>query len=761
MSTDNNDNSVKVNEKEELYFNKTGGNLPAGKIVTAIKKVFPSLTAMNTYRDRFKRIKRKTNYAQDLKLTSPSVNKVCNIDGECDLLSTIFLSHTKVNTGFIPYAGRKSKKVRKTSIRNGPKQLKDRLNIEHKFHNNSTYHEPFNNLNIELKVDGASKRVDSKDCCEYLYDYLMRPPSSNNENECVLIAGDVGCGKSTYIANVAHKIIHYNQSVMHERPVGYSRKEPIFFDAEELLLENLVGDRDSIYKHICKIIVDKIKDQCEVAGESIKDIATRNPGTTLILIFDNLDSIYNKFCKLIFGKAFFDERINLSQYFPFLYKFIFDFTMGKYSELGLRCVFVARSDTANLINYGMREKDNGERLVDRFNVLINVDNRKDASIKKIVEKRFILAKDMPKISKDTLSMNLENLTSSDVNYGQINTLSIHGLRHTISLFGALSWSIFNSDAFNRFFLNNESTLLYLYLGGKSNYTQISEGIANIFLVNNQYRIANNHTLPNGEKLYSPDLLEDHMHTYWLKYFVLQYIYEGNATENEIKNVFSQRKGKIYAYESSIVSLVLLSLSEFEHGRLVRLNIQQGDRGSVTTGGLECTDKAKYMIENNVFFSLLYLVVVIEDEWLEFPNFLMKRFSNYDDFCFLFDTDNERYLDSFNKMIINKAPLIMIFLDILEISYKHEKSKCKDVYNDSFFGMNIAEPDFDSIRDGIREELSVYQNKFSKKEKNELSENMVKYKEDEETIRDDLNKFFKKVYYSGFFNREIKRKIIIS
>ena len=104
---------------------------------------------------------------------------------------------------------------------------------------------------------------------------------------------------------------------------------------------------------------------------------------------------------------------------------------------------------------------------------------------------------------------------------------------------------------------------------------------------------------------------------------------------------------------------------------------------------------------------------------------------------------------------------MIFLDSLEISYKHEKSKCKDVYNDSFFAMNIAEPDFDSIRDGIREELSVYQNKFSKKEKNELSENMVKYKEDEETIRDDLNKFFKKVYYSGFFNREIKRKIIIS
>ncbi|MCG7899689.1 MAG: ATP-binding protein [Candidatus Thiodiazotropha weberae] len=731
---------------------------PPGKILCFIKQMLPGLSCVKTYRERFKRIAKKKNYAQNLKITTPSVMKICRYSGDSNLVATAFQSHTKINTGFMPYAGRKSKKVRAKKSGSISKEIKQLIKLENSFHNNESYHEAFSNLSINTRADGNFTQVDNRDKVNYLYDYLLRIPSNRDNNDNILIMGDIGCGKSTFVANFAHKLIDYNTMAVDQRPVNYSRKEPIFMDAEALLDKGSYGSTSKIYDSIISEITEKIKDQCEVDGDSLEEVVSSSKGQRVVLIFDNLDYVYHTFCYLLYGDKYLDEEIVISEYFPFLFKLISDFTLGQYCNLGISCIYVARNDTADLISYGMGQKDNGDRLIDHIDMLVEVNEVAANTVENIIKKRFALSDSMIANGRDALKSNIEKYNDQSSCIDILSHLSTHGLRHVISLYGELSWAIFTDEAFKRFFLDCTTPMLYLYLGGKTNYTQISEGITNIFLVNNEYRKLHNYTLSNGEKQYSDSLLGEHMHTYWLKYYILLFIYQGNATKSEVRQVFSKKENMPYAYEDGIVNLVLLSLSEFEHGRLIKPNIQARERGAVCSSGLECTNKGMYLIENNIFFSFWYLAVVIEDEWLEYPAFCFKDFSDYGSFEFLFNTNSDQYNRELVKMLITKIPLVLTFIDILEFSHKYEKDKCKDVFCTNLVDIGIDEPNFSSIRKSIESEISNYTKDFLDKDKEELRRKLEEYDSNRHSLRKSLNKFFKEVYYGGKFNREIKRKI---
>lgn len=758
MTEVNAENDGTDNPKQQENKGSIAIKAPPGKILSFIKQLFPELSSTKTYRGRFKRIAKKKGYAQNLKITNPSVLRVCKYNGDSDLVATVFQSHTKINTGFMPYSGKKSKKIRAKSTYNIQKELKQLIKLENIFHNNKSYHEAFENLSINTRIDGKFTPVNDKDKTNYLYNYILSIPNTRQENDNILITGDIGCGKSTFIANFAHKLINYNAEAKDQRPVNYMRKEPIFIDAESLLNKVPLGSASNIYDTIISDIADKIKDQCEANGGTLEEVISSIPGQRIVLIFDNLDYIYHTFCYLLYGDEFFNEEIVISEYFPLLFKLINDFTVGQFCDLGISCIYVARSDTADLISYGMGQKDNGDHLINHIDMLVEVKDVPVKSIENIIRKRFSLSNSMITNGHERLKCNIDKYKNQSHCLETLSHLSTHGLRHVISLYGELSWSIFDDNAFERFFLNKTPALLYLYLGGKTNYTQISEGITNIFLVNNEYRKLHNHILANGKKQYSDNLLSDHMHTYWLKYYILLFIYQGNSTKPEITRVFTQSNNMPYAYEAGIVNLVLLSLSEFEHGRLIKPNIQARERGAVCSSGLECTEKGRYLIDKNIFFSFWYLAIVIEDEWLEFPAFCFKVFSDYGSFDFLFDTNQEDYEEKLNQMLIKKIPLVLKFIDILEYSHKYEKDKCKDVFSASLKDIGIEEPDFISIRENIEIEISQYTNSFSDKEKAKLKNKRREYDDNKVTFNKSLNKFFKEVYYGGIINREIKRKI---
>ena len=753
---DNNRGTVNSNEQgnKKSIVSKT----KPGKILTIIKQLFPQLSSTKTYRERFKRIKTKENYAQNLKTTTRSIMDICKYDGDSNLMAKIFQSHTKINTGFMPYSGKKSQKVRAKTPDNDSKELKQLIKLENTFHNNQSFHEEFTHLSIDIRKEGKFVSVDTKDKSSYLHNYVLGVPNTRQTNDNILITGDIGCGKSTFIANFAHKLIAYNAVAIDQRPTNYMRKEPIFIDAESLLEKAPHGSADNIYRSIISEIIDKIIDQCESKRDSLEKVVKSIKRERVVLIFDNLDYIYHTFCKLLYDDKFFDEEIVISEYFPFLFKLITDFTTGEYCNLGITCIYVARSDTADLISYGMGQKDNGDLVYDHIDMRVDVQEVSPEQIESIIRKRFSLSSSMIVHGSESLKLKIDKYKGQTSSLETLSHLSTHGLRHVVSLYGELSWAVFDDNAFERFFLNETPAMLYLYLGGKTNYTQISEGITNIFLVNNEYRKLHNVILNNGNKQYSDELLEDHMHTYWLKYYILLFIRQGNATKSEIIRVFTQKNNMLYAYEEGIVKLVLLSLSEFEHGRLIKPNIQPKERGTVCSSGLKCTEKGRYLIDNNIFFSFWYLAVVIEDEWLEFPSSCSPVFSVHESFDFLFNTDKDKYIEKLNNMLITKIPLVLRFLDILECSNKYEKDKCKDVFGTNLVDIGIKEPDFIEIRENIETEILSYTKDFSSDEKIKLQSKQEEYSRKRITFNESLNKFFKEVYYGGFINGQIKRKI---
>lgn len=110
MTEENAENAGADVEKQQDQKDTVAIKAPPGKVLSFVKQLFPSLSSTKTFRERFKRISKKIGYAQNLKITNPSIMSVCKYDGDSTLVATVFQSHTKINTGFMPYAGKKSKK---------------------------------------------------------------------------------------------------------------------------------------------------------------------------------------------------------------------------------------------------------------------------------------------------------------------------------------------------------------------------------------------------------------------------------------------------------------------------------------------------------------------------------------------------------------------------------------------------------------------------------------------------------------------------
>jgi len=227
-------------------------------------------------------------------------------------------------------------------------------------------------------------------------------------------------------------------------------------------------------------------------------------------------------------------------------------------------------------------------------------------------------------------------------------------------------------------------------------------MTNIFLVNNGYRLNNNPKNEDGVELFSSRYLGHHVHTYWLKYMVLQMISRGGVDKREVLDIFCSG-GSAQAFDEHIVKLVLFSLSEVAHGRLIRPKAVALAGGRVGSGGIETTKRAEYLLENGVFWKFPYLACVIEDEWLEWPHPWTGRFSRPLGFRFLEQDSDEEFDQSYRLFLQNKEALVMDFVDLLDAASSEEKRRFPFVY-ERLERRHVVFPDFDVIRSGIRSEI---------------------------------------------------------
>ncbi|MEO5361563.1 MAG: hypothetical protein H7843_14150 [Nitrospirota bacterium] len=319
----------------------------------------------------------------------------------------------------------------------------------------------------------------------------------------------------------------------------------------------------------------------------------------------------------------------------------------------------------------------------------------------------------------------------------ISKLGQHGHRSLVLFFSSLKIAYTEDILIRRFFQDEIAYLYILYYNNiYKRYTQKQAHFPNIFLVDC--------TVMQYDSRFS-DAHAPHIHTYWIKYFILKYIVEKkNVRVKELLNVFKD----IGKYEDHLVRHVIGSLCTQSEFRCIYIDYEIGE--DYNNYKLIPTERGKLLVGNNIInidvelcFSFEYLQTVIDDRWLSLPDGYSKYIYRTDfDYSYLYMTDNA-YIDKAIVSIKEKAKCVLYFIKILIFTFDIEIKVCKTELYNIIKGMN-AIPDFKKIERSV---IKTVQDILSR-----LHRDDIKFINELENIRDaygdnevQLFNFFKKYY----------------
>lgn len=774
MSTDNIDSTSETSHTHNTELESPNNppsttiskNIPSPRVIrwtaNILDAIFPSWRHnIESKVASFPRIQTSDDYAKDLRSDSEFLSSSCESGQYAQLSTQIFNAHTRSKTTASPVKRRRSTSKPRLSRfpRNHPRSLTTEFHLH-----GPRFMAPFSTraFNSNGEEFPQNQETIPELLLRLINEAANRALSLNTPNQRILIQGDIGCGKTTLITNIVETLEANLLKESVRRTSGKRTIDPILIDFEKIVPDLATLSSPDTPESREELAIRTLVE------ENIKNIVQQHLGTTggsfealinkvaydahIVLIFDNLDSLYQKYCKEIYCADNNEDSIELlRRFYPFLYLLFESFTSGPYGNLGLTTIFVARHDTADLLQAGLRQSTGEPFAWDSIDFRINVENSTDNLYHVLTGRlNFLQSRlsgknniNIPRIDEcqTILNSNQDFLES-------LNLLGVQGLRHLIATARPIAWTCLNPIVFNRFFGAQKGFELLHFTGVKTHYSQISEGIANIFLVNKQYR-----TVHPGSLEVRPDckksLLKDHLHTYWLKYLILSYICKRRGFVNEILEIFS-RDHVIRSYEPHIVRLVLMSLSEIAHGRLIRPDIRFREKGEISSGGIVCTKRGRHLLNENTFWSFKYLSSVIEDEWLEFPNIYVDRFSNPKSLKHWFYTDQEKFQNQEYNRIDQKIDQVFLFLNILEISLRYERKQYPFVFK-QLNALEIPLPNFRKIRKDIRLQITQESSALSRKQRKLITKKLImrvvsfaNYRE-----RNKLSGFFWKNYYTGW------------
>ncbi|MCH6259355.1 hypothetical protein MLD52_22565 [Puniceicoccaceae bacterium K14] len=408
-----------------------------------------------------------------------------------------------------------------------------------------------------------------------------------------------------------------------------------------------------------------------------------------ILILDELDILYYDFCKATLTPSgnIVRQQIHLYEEVIRFFILLTENEIAKSASVynPLICVAALRETSYDLF------KDSNLSGV-RFQAAdihkIKIETKDSKAIKQIFKNRLALKAEWLKNNKEIeLSERYNSLKKkldNKIDYSKNIKMSVHGMRHLMNLAHKADISDKSGKLLESFLTRpNNLLLIYQFIDGSSEYSQTNEGVSNIFLVNRDYKKdiidaneSRNSLSCESEKTY----LSEHLQTYWLKYLSIYLIYKNQASEKEtqLKDIVSvfcsnleNEKGLIY--EKEILCLLLLHATEAHHGRLVRAYSDSSE--SIYNVKIKCTERANYMFDQYVFWSFRYIMVIIEDNYLLFPQSIKAEFSISHNWqrCFFFIKDYSTLgKEEKIRFIKYKAKLSIIFIELLEASFAYEK-----------------------------------------------------------------------------------------
>jgi hypothetical protein len=272
----------------------------------------------------------------------------------------------------------------------------------------------------------------------------------------------------------------------------------------------------------------------------------------------------------------------------------------------------------------------------------------------------------------------------------INKLGQHGNRSLVSFFSSLNLTYLDYELIDRFFVRQVSTLYILYFNNMyKKYTQKQDHFPNLFLVD---------CTVMDEKNFQ-DAHKPHMHTYWLKYFLLKLIVKKNGIKfNEIMDMFF----KVGGYDDHLVRHVTGSLCTANEFRCAEIDYNEAGK-NFESYKIKATERGRFLFDESrgieFCFDFKYLGVIIDDQWLSFPNeFSESIFMPKMEYSYLYDTELH-YIKASIDSVIKKARCLLHFVKVLEASFVIEIEQNKPKLHSIFQEYKLV-PNFDLINDHI-------------------------------------------------------------
>jgi hypothetical protein len=580
-------------------------------------------------------------------------------------------------------------------------------------------------------------------------------------NRIRYVVGDVGVGKSAFIKKVISDITLNREEIdsdYYVLPVYFNLEDKYNYAASPIPL------KDKFLEHL----FEKINESVANAHISIdlKEINEINPCNNQVLALKYLIATLkkNKVRLLIFI-----DNLDFYHYYYARYSFFSEYntkqddsihenicwlrsvltTNGGIGYLGLNIIIASRSyvydeimaklsgiDTEIDTTLAIRLSLSSEEIVigSRLNLL-------SKAIEIIIKNRPTMDRTLKELSVQLhtklLSEEISTTTQKNNPIKTIYKLGQHGHRSLVQFFSSLNISYLDDDLINRFFKRQISTLYILYFNNMyKKYSQQQGHFPNIFLVDC--------TVMDGKGFEIAH--QPHIHTYWLKYFILKYIYvKRNVRLDDLLEVFC----RIGNYEEHLVRHVIGSLSTANEFRCVEIDTREIAR-PFSRRQIKITERGKALFSQNneieLCFEFQYLSTIIDDMWLSYPKpFMDSIFKSKSDFSHLYETGDE-YAKHSLQSVLEKAECLVSFINILEVAYNEEIKKRKSPL-DIIIKQSVMKPDFFKIRSNIFYSAENLLNNISTKHKNDIK--LAEIKEmSHKTIHDQSYQLFYESYFKS-------------
>ena len=563
-------------------------------------------------------------------------------------------------------------------------------------------------------------------------------------NKVTFLIGKVGSGKSTLVSNIISALgmsliendlivpirIDLDKKLNHKLPPRNHEKSFLFHIIYEKVIEaykdlslidrtfylNLAQETGFTYRDIPLVCRDKLKLLCERLANKT--------GKSTCLIIDNIDFLYHVYDRALFveeaangslseeQRVLIMERNRCYELIQCIITSFFD-NNDALAKIGVNVLIIlreesleqfvsSRSDLAptdpRLFTYRLRSPDIPQVIGTHLELMKSAFELwpKEALRKiytKAIETIQPMVESLPVRRKKKLHKDLIDL-------------SRQWLRQIVEHYGRFVWlPVSIEDKENKEILTNRFSdqytpgIISFIQNGNKLFTQFRSEFPNIYLVRGDKKQERNIAWAN--------LCKNHMHTYWLKRLIIEFIGQRLLDGKEISpqliyDIFVDKKKRGDAFEDHIVRLVLGSLSQVEKCNVLEINFCQ-NRSFYEIEGLSLSNRGwrllgyvnegKEKAENVFMDTFTYLQVIVDDFILPIPRPVFDHFK-YDenlDYGYL-SAPAEAYGKLTGLMINRKIRQVFCFLDVLKESFKCEKIKFRRAFDNLEEHMKITSTD---------------------------------------------------------------------